>query len=482
MRSESPSPAFVPPQASAPIAPGRLLPLRRADFEAMLARLFHKAVGGASPEEIHAGLCSVLAELLHLPLVLLSRALDGGSVMVESASRQNSLWLELQRVPERSDGGVTSRGPAGVALASGEPCWQDVQDEGFALWRSAALASHVSHVLAVPIPGPDRRLLELGFDGEFRDGARAGSMSIAELAAQVSLVLEDLAQLARTTLLARALEDSGAGAFITDLDGAIVWSNAAFTTLSGYDSREVAGRKPSVLRSGHQGLRYYRELWQTIRSGKSWNGETVDRARDGSLYSILQTVSPVANGGRVTHYLSLQQDIGRQRRAREGLEAAAHRDPATGLLTHPTFAEEAARALDDALAAEEPATLAIISLRGIHEGKLKLPDAVEAKLLAAIGGRLRAVTPPLAAALGDFEFGLLWCGHEVRNVQPTLEAIRETLQTPVQVAERAFRPEVRASLAQAPEDGATLEALIQRADRKLADEPLAPARRIPATH
>jgi len=63
------------------------------------------------------------------------------------------------------------------------------------------------------------------------------------------------------------------GIMITDRVGTIVWTNPAFTTLSGYSAAEVLGKNPRELfNSGQQSSELYQRLWQTILNGKIWKG------------------------------------------------------------------------------------------------------------------------------------------------------------------------------------------------------------------
>src|SRR5690348_15437230 len=104
----------VPPNGSAPkpVAPTFRLPLRATDFDAGLAGLLHEALTGASRRDCLSGLCAHLARVLRLRLAVLSRRTSAGTMSIEAASAENSLWLELQHIPERWDSGVSSRGPA----------------------------------------------------------------------------------------------------------------------------------------------------------------------------------------------------------------------------------------------------------------------------------------------------------------------------------------------------------------------------------
>lgn len=480
INSPTPAPALsglAPPQA--PFGWDTVLPLRASDCGAMLAELYRRAIGGTPDPELAAGLCRELGRLLRLPLVLLARKLESGSVAVDAASRESSLWLELQRLPERWDSGMSSRGPAGVAFRTAEVAHQRLNDEGFALWHRAALGDQVAEVVAIPL-GKDR-LLELFCGTRIGEGARSGTLTIRQLAARLESFMDDVAAIRRQALLASALEGAGAGAFLTDLEGTILWSNRAFSALSGYAADEVRGRKASILRSGQQGLRYYRDLWATLRAGQVWSGETVDRAKDGSHYVIQQTVSPVTPGGRTTHYLSIHQDVGRQRRAQARLERAAQRDPATGLLTATAFGSAAARALADAQATSTPAIVVLACLRGLQRMAAMLDEECEAAVLEALGERIRQSSPGLSAVHGTFEYALLLTGADAAPsaLAARLDRIAATLAEPLPGLGETPELDLHFGTARCPDEGGTLRELLLAADRRLANEPYRRARRIP---
>ncbi|MHB1115216.1 sensor domain-containing diguanylate cyclase [Sideroxydans sp.] len=104
---------------------------------------------------------------------------------------------------------------------------------------------------------------------------------------------------------------------ITDRDGRIEWANHAFETLSGYGVDEAVGRTPKELvRSGRQDQAFYDRMWQTIRAGRIWHGELVNRRQDGTLYDEEMTITPVSGeGGEITHFIAVKQDITARKQA-----------------------------------------------------------------------------------------------------------------------------------------------------------------------
>jgi len=98
----------------------------------------------------------------------------------------------------------------------------------------------------------------------------------------------------REMLLQNAALEAAANAIvITEPDGKIAWVNPAFTRLTGYTLEEAVGNNPRVLNSGQHNEDYFRDLWDTIKSGQVWRGETINKHKDGSLYIEEMTITPV---------------------------------------------------------------------------------------------------------------------------------------------------------------------------------------------
>lgn len=125
--------------------------------------------------------------------------------------------------------------------------------------------------------------------------------------------------------------------FITDREGVILWINAAFTHLTGYCEQEAIGCNARLLSSGEQGRRFYRRMWDCIRSGQVWTAETIDCDRFGFRYVIQQSIYPLTEHGEITHYLSVHHEAADQRVRRIEAERRRHIDQATGLLTTASF-------------------------------------------------------------------------------------------------------------------------------------------------
>lgn len=121
-------------------------------------------------------------------------------------------------------------------------------------------------------------------------------------------------------VLNTALEAAANGVVLVDKQGAILWSNPAFSRMTGYAKEEILGQNPRFLKSSKQEQEFYQTLWRTILAGTVWRGEIINRRKDGSLYSEEQTITPVFDQtGEITNFISIRQDITEHKQAENAL-------------------------------------------------------------------------------------------------------------------------------------------------------------------
>ncbi len=97
---------------------------------------------------------------------------------------------------------------------------------------------------------------------------------------------------------------------MTDKGGNITYVNDKFCEISGYGKEELVGKNHRLLKSGKHSPEYYSELWKTISSGKTWQGEICNRRKDGSFYWVESTIMPFIDvNGKPYKYVSIRTDI-----------------------------------------------------------------------------------------------------------------------------------------------------------------------------
>ncbi|MBE9529448.1 MAG: PAS domain S-box protein, partial [Proteobacteria bacterium] len=120
--------------------------------------------------------------------------------------------------------------------------------------------------------------------------------------------------------LSQAVEQSLECVVITDTEGTIEYVNPYFTELTGYTFDEAVGLNPRVLKSDKQDGAFYEELWCTIKSGKVWRGQFLNKKKSGELYWENATISPIRDeSGTLTHFVAVKEDITERMRAESKL-------------------------------------------------------------------------------------------------------------------------------------------------------------------
>ena len=120
--------------------------------------------------------------------------------------------------------------------------------------------------------------------------------------------------------LAAAVEQATDCVVITDTAGSIQYVNPAYTALTGYSIEEAVGQHTRIHKSGRHSAVFYAELWDTIGSGRVWQGEVTNRRKDGTLYQEEMRITPVlGSNNEVVSYIAIKHDITQRREAEQGL-------------------------------------------------------------------------------------------------------------------------------------------------------------------
>ncbi len=120
--------------------------------------------------------------------------------------------------------------------------------------------------------------------------------------------------------LSKAVEQSAGSIVITDTEGRIEYVNRSFSQVTGYAFEEVRGKTPAILNSGRHPKSFYQQLWERIKSGKTWHGEIQNRNKRGDLFWESATISPVKNDqGEITNFLAVKEDITGKKATEEAL-------------------------------------------------------------------------------------------------------------------------------------------------------------------
>lgn len=158
-------------------------------------------------------------------------------------------------------------------------------------------------------------------------------------------IIQDISDLKHSEdkikILSTVVEQSPAIVIITDTNGLIEYVNPKFEEITGYDFTEVLKKKTNFLKSDITPSNIYKELWLTIKSGKEWMGDIQNKKKDGSFYWVSMLISPLKNSdGKVTHFVSIQEDVTIRKEYEKKLLDFAQFDDLTGVYNRRMFLEK----------------------------------------------------------------------------------------------------------------------------------------------
>jgi PAS domain S-box-containing protein len=187
--------------------------------------------------------------------------------------------------------------PLGRTLRSGRPC-RDV-------------------LLGVVPPGGSLRWLMV--NAEPVQDAQTGELT--SVVTSFSDITDRHAAEEQLRKLSLAVEQSPVAIVIQDTGGRIEYVNDASTRITGFSRVEAISRPGDELQPGRDG-----ELHAALARGESWSGEVASVRKDGSRYDEFVHAAPIRQpDGRITHVLSIGEDVTEKKRIGAELDRHRHR-------------------------------------------------------------------------------------------------------------------------------------------------------------
>ena len=99
----------------------------------------------------------------------------------------------------------------------------------------------------------------------------------------------------------------------TDLKGVITFANRMFCDTSGYRTSELIGQPHNIIRHPDMPKAAFEKMWETIKSGQSWNGLVKNLRKDGLYYWVETEILPLKDADdNVTGYIAARKPASRK--------------------------------------------------------------------------------------------------------------------------------------------------------------------------
>lgn len=269
-------------------------------------------------------------------------------------------------------------------------------------------------------------------------------------------------------LLVRALDAATNPVLITERTGCIVWINKAFCLLSGYTKPELVGKTPHLLSSGRQSTTFYRDLWLTLLAGLTWQGEMVERRKDGGSCTVNQVITPVLDHqGVVTHFIAILHNFTLMDDERANMQQLAFHDPLTGLPNRRLFLNLLDQAINYATKNHQSFALMFIDLDRFKSVNDTLGHACGDKLLVAVAERLGQSVrrSDVVSRLSGDEFAILiTCMDQVDQLEALAHKLIAAINQPFMIEAQSIEVRISVGISLFPADGVSAEDLLGQSD------------------
>lgn len=193
----------------------------------------------------------------------------------------------------------------------------------------------------------------------------------------------------------------------TDIDGIITYVSNAVCKTSEYSKEELVGSKHNILKDSSMPQEIYKELWETIVSDKTWEGELKNKKKNGESYWIYLKITPIYDKHKYKiGYTSIMQNITDKKR----IEELAITDGLTSLFNRRYFDEIFPKAINSARREQEFFTFILIDIDYFKQYNDTYGHQAGDKVLISVAQCLQQEmkrSGDLVFRLGGEEFGII---------------------------------------------------------------------------
>lgn len=228
-----------------------------------------------------------------------------------------------------------------------------------------------------------------------------------------------------------AVEHSPNLIIITDKNGIIEYVNQKISEVTGYLPAEVIGCSPKLFKSEDTPEDEHQALWQIIAAGKVWRGIVKNKKKSGDIYWTQEAIAPMIDSdGKITHYVTIQEDVTQTRQLAEKLSYQASHDSLTNLINRHEFDLRLDRVTSTAQGGDSEHALCYIDLDQFKIINDTCSHAAGDELLRQISAKLSQVIRrrDTLARLGGDEFAILMEHCPLEQAEATTKKIHQMIE------------------------------------------------------
>lgn len=265
-----------------------------------------------------------------------------------------------------------------------------------------------------------------------------------------------------------AVEKTANAIMITDTDGCIEWVNDAFVRLTMYQLDDVIGHTPRLMKSDQHKAGYAEAIWQTITAGEVWHGEITNRRKDGKLFTVYQTITPLIDqDGVTTHFIAVLEDVTERNEAQDRITYLATHDELTELPNRTLLQDRLSQAITQAHRRKTKMAVLFLDIDQFKYINDSLGHQYGDELLKVITQRLldSVRAEDTVARFGGDEFVVVFPAvNLISDVSKLAQKLLSQIKQPYQLAGHDLTVTGSIGISLYPDDALEPDELIQHAD------------------
>lgn len=266
-------------------------------------------------------------------------------------------------------------------------------------------------------------------------------------------------------------QNSTEAMMVTDSENKIIAINPAFTTMTGYQEKDVLNQSPKMLSGGDENKHLYNGLWRELSSTGKWQGEIVNKRKNGKKLIEWLTINTICRSdGSVYRYVALFSDITQKKQAEEIIWQQANYDGLTGLPNRRMFRDRLEMEVKKSHRTDNTLALLFLDLDNFKEvNDTQGHDAGDILLIEASHRIKNAVRETdTIARLGGDEFTIILSElDDLNHVEIICQKILSALNQPFDINHLQLYVSASIGITLYPNDAKTASDLLKNADQAM---------------
>ncbi|MCS7164272.1 MAG: EAL domain-containing protein [Thermodesulfovibrio sp.] len=419
-------------------------------FKRILMEINKIITQSMTEEEIYSSICKSLVEKLNLKLAWIGK-LDKNNIISEYAYSDDKT---ITNNFDKSNLMMTL--PADNKLFKGEILinynLKDYFQKGF---KSSCI---------IPLFKFGKVASFLNIYSEFPDFFNESVLDILrEIQYDISFALERVDRIRHNTIISEALKNSDTWVLVTDEKGDILYINEAVERISGYTKEELIGKNPRIFKSGLNPPEFYKEMWDTILSGKIFNAITPNRKKNGEIFHVDLKIIPLKLPGNILRFVAVARDVTEKIKLSERIQRLQNYDALTGLLNLNGFTASVSQKLSETTAFGLFILIDIYDMtymnkiHGIYIGD---------QILIKFAEKIRKIfenTDAIARISAD-SFGVYLLAKTSDDIYKAYSKLYELNKSVFDIDGKTISISINAAISVFPKDGENFKTLYERTD------------------